>query len=151
VQLYGSPFLWSSKAQSIQALSTAEAELNALVSAVHELNWIKLAVEGFGEKANAIIEKDNQSVIAIFSKPRNKRYQLCADYVKDRIEVGYVQTVEYKPTDEQPADCLTKVVNREAYKRIGLVEQSLILRGGMLNYWSNKSDHSAAASGCPSI
>ena len=58
---------WSSKEQSTNAFSTAEAEYVPISSAVKESIWLRnmLGDLGFLQRTPAIIYEDNQSCIAI--------------------------------------------------------------------------------------
>ena len=138
-KVFGSTVFWSSHIQSLQALSTAEAELNALVSACEELDWLQPIMSDFMPDVKPIILEDNQAVIAMLDRPRNKRFELRVDYITERMARGDIGFVQYQPTDQQPADVLTKVVNHNVNLLLGLIKCPLISHRGMLTmtYWSH--------------
>ena len=125
---------WQSSIQSLQALSAAEAELNTLVSAVEEIDWIRSIVEGFDFQVTPIVLEDNQSVISMIDHPRTKKYQLRIDYIQERLKQGLVQLLKYMPSKSQSADVLTKVINKDLDTLIGLKRSTSCLNGGMLTY-----------------
>ena len=121
MMLYGSPIFWKSQVQKVQALSTAEAELSALTSACEEIEWIKPLIEQFNVEVTVKVLEDNQAAIAIVQKPRNKKLEVKSDYIRDRIEYGDISLIKYQPSELQAADALTKVVDRDATRKLGLV------------------------------
>ena len=148
VKVFGASIHWSTNIQKIQALSTAEAELNALTNAMEELAWINPLVDEFGIKSKPVIHEDNQAVLSMIEKPRTKKYKLRADFVKDRLDGGEVSCLSYKPTNEQAADALTKVIGKDAPRLLGLMDRSSFCHPGvlMLAYWSSASQAHSSTS-----
>jgi len=139
--VFGSIVFWQSKIQSKQAHETAEAELNSLVMAVREIDWLKPLVEAFGEKVHPVVLEDNQSVIGMLKEPRKNRYKLAVHYIRDCLQRNDFRTVSYIPTDKQAADILTKVINKNLDSLIRLIDRSHLSRPGMLCYWSSVNRH----------
>ena len=136
IKMFGSTVYWCSIIQPIQALSTAEAELNALASTIEELSWLNPLVSDYGIESKPTIKEDNQAVLSIISQPRTKKYKLRADFIKDRLINGEIKCLDYVPTGEQAADLLTKVINKKSLELVGLSHRSICHRG-MLMYWHN--------------
>ncbi|KAF6212808.1 hypothetical protein GE061_010517 [Apolygus lucorum] len=111
-QVFGSTIAWSSRKQSVVALSSTEAELLSLTSATTEGIWIAGL---FGELVadwNGLIHiyEDNQPCIAALKKwefKRLKHIDVKYQFVKQMVEEKKI-LVEYVPTDLQKADILTK-------------------------------------------
>lgn len=124
------PIAWSSKKQSIVALSTTEAELIALAEGLKIALWFKQALEGLEIKHKPImVHQDNQSCIALVNKEalasmRTKhidlRYMVVRDYVSKKKIV-----IVYCSTDNMLADIMTKALGKVLFtsfaSRLGLV------------------------------
>ena len=107
---------WRSKLQIIVALSTTEAEYVAGCSAGTEICWLRnLFTElGFNFTSNSSpLYIDNQSAIAVARNPehhgRMKHLDLRYYCLRDAVEGGVI-SVFYCPTDQMPADVLTKAL-----------------------------------------
>lgn len=121
---------WRSRKQSIVALSTAESEYIALSEVCQELAWLKRLCTDFGI---IIIDpsqvfSDNQSAIALSTAEcsnRTKYIDTKYHYVKWAVKWKRV-FLEYKRTDENLADILTKPLNSTKIKVLrtesGLIE-----------------------------
>lgn len=121
---------WRSRKQSIVALSTAESEYIALSEVCQELAWLKRLCTDFGI---VIIDpsqvfSDNQSAIALSTAEcsnRTKYIDTKYHYVKWAVKWKRV-FLEYKRTDENLADILTKPLNSTKIKVLrtasGLIE-----------------------------
>jgi hypothetical protein len=107
---------WSSKLQSIVALSTTEAEFVATVSAGQESIWMSqflLAELGYDTTGAAPLLMDNQSAIQVAYNPehhgRMKHLNLCYFWLRDEVVKGHLAP-RYIPTTEMAADILTKAL-----------------------------------------
>ena len=71
-QISGAAVTWRSKKQGCVALSTVEAEYNALSSAVQESVWLRRLTSELGSplKQAITIYEDNQSAIAMTKNPQ---------------------------------------------------------------------------------
>jgi hypothetical protein len=127
IKLWGSVITWKTVKQHLTALSSAEAELMALVQCLKDLMWVRgLMVElGFQEglKYPIRIETDSQAVIntvnSLGLSPRTKHYRRLVTFVKDEVEKGNIELV-FIAGKEISADLLTKVFSgRSLNSRIG--------------------------------
>jgi transposase InsO family protein len=115
---------WDSKLQRTVALSSCEAELMSLASAVQEAMWsMRLLRDLYPERQIDPIQiwEDNQGTIALakdrrYSK-RTKHMDVRYFFVQEQIEGGNVR-VDYKATTDQIADLLTKPLGRSLYLRL---------------------------------
>jgi transposase InsO family protein len=111
--LHGGPVAWSSRRQTSVSLSTTEAEFIASSEAAREGVWLSRLMKsikpGFGEPIRIMC--DNQSAIALIKNPvhhqRSKHIEVRYYFVRERQEAGDID-IQYIPTDQQLADCLTK-------------------------------------------
>ncbi len=117
--LAGGPIMWSSKAQSTVALSSTEAELNALSETVKQALYIRKFFEPLDINSSQPVPlwNDNQSSLCIATQPqyvflaRMKHYDIKLHHLRDTIAKGLI-TLQYCPTEIMPADLLTKALPR---------------------------------------
>lgn len=108
---------WSSKLQSLVALSTTEAEYISAVEAGKEICWMRNLVEemGFPMTTPSVLRIDNQSAISVAKNPehhgRMKQLDLRFYWLRDKVEEGVIAP-NFVPTAEMPADLLTKPLDR---------------------------------------
>jgi hypothetical protein len=106
---------WSSKLQTIVALSTTEAEYVAACFGGKEIMWLcNLLTElGFTLNGSSCLRVDNQSAISVAKNPQHhgpmKHLDLTFYWLRDTVEVGKI-SLAYIPTAEMPADLLTKAL-----------------------------------------
>lgn len=104
---------WSSKLQTIVALSTTEAEYIAAVDAGKEIMWMRNILSEFGYAIDTptTLYMDNQSSISVSKNPehhgRMKHLDLRTFWLRDTVEAGKIKPV-HVPTAEMVADVLTK-------------------------------------------
>jgi hypothetical protein len=120
---------WSSRLQTIVALSSTEAEYIAAVSAGQEIIWLRnlLSELGYTLSFPSTLHIDNNSALSVAKNPehhgRMKHLDLRFYWLRNEVEKGTIVT-KYLPTDEMPADILTKALGRvkveEMVKLIGL-------------------------------
>ena len=114
--LFGGPVAWSSGMQELSALSVCEAEYVSLASCLQECLWLRpfLASLGLDISKPTPINCDNQASIALAKNPefhkRTKHVGIRYHRVRQEQEIGTV-IVKYVPTDQNPADMLTKALN----------------------------------------
>jgi hypothetical protein len=117
----GGPVLWLSVKQPVVALSTAEAELTALVSAVKEAIWLRRVNRAMGEAVAkpTIIYCDNVAAIEIAKqdnhKRRTKHVEIYYHFVTDEIVTFKSVSVVYVPSALNLADILTKASKKTDY------------------------------------
>jgi len=120
--LSGGAILWSSKKQSAVALSSTEAEYIAGAHAAKEAIWLGRLFTGLQQPSSFPIPLhiNNQSAIAIAKNPefhdRTKHINICYHFLRHKVESGDI-TLDYVPTNDQPADVLTKGLAREKHKK----------------------------------
>ena len=116
----GDPISWSSKKQSVVALSTCEAELYAEAAAIQEVQWIRgmLAELGLASAKASVVHGDNQSTLAVSKNgikgERTKHVDVKYHFVTDCIDEGAVQ-LKWIPTREQQADIFTKALDVQTF------------------------------------
>lgn len=129
LKVFDNTVSWTTRKQNCVTLSSTEAELTALCSAVCEGLWLRKLLLDLGIKVKSLLlYEDNNGCISIIKNPENNRrvkhidlkYNFVSDYVKAKqIEIKYVNSAN------QQADVLTKATDRtQFYKNrlsIGLV------------------------------
>jgi len=109
---------WHSRKQQRVTTSSQHAELMALKEGCKEVIWMQLMFkelsceEIFDKPSNVFV--DNQGAIAQAKSfemtSRNKHIAVDVHFIRDIVRRGEVNCV-YVPTDENLADCMTKVLN----------------------------------------
>ena len=108
---------WSSKLQSIVALSTTEADYVSAVSAGSEAIWIRqlLTELGYEPSGPTTLHMDNQSAIQVARNPehhgRMKHLDLRFYWLRDAVKNGTL-SIDYVPIDSMAADILTKSLSK---------------------------------------
>ncbi len=111
----GGAVSWSSKKQSVIALSTTEAEYISATNTTKEICWIRalLAEVIRPLAAPTILYNDNQLAIALTKDnqfhARTKHIDICFHFIHEAMERG-VLTLVYCPTDNMVADVLTEAL-----------------------------------------
>lgn len=103
---------WYSKAQSVTALSAAEAEYIAATEATKEAIWWRQFLEDLGyPQATTILYEDNQACILLSKNPqshsRTKHIQIRYHFVREKTDSKEV-FLQYVNTKDQLADMFTK-------------------------------------------
>ena len=112
---------WSSRLQSIVALSTTEAEYVSAVSAAQEILWLRSLFKemGYDIKQPTTLCMDNQSALQVMKNPehhgRMKHLNLRFYWLRDTVAAGHIHPV-YLSTDLMPADILTKLLGAAKVK-----------------------------------
>lgn len=128
IKVFGNTVLWVTRKQNCVSLSSTEAELIALCSAVQECMYFKRLLEDLGiHLANFKVYEDNQGCIAIVNNPENNRrvkhIDLKYNFISENVKINLL-TLEYINTKLQIADMLTKGLPRiqfvEKCKALGL-------------------------------
>jgi hypothetical protein len=113
---------WSSKMQRSISTSTTEAEYHALAYAGKEAVWIRSLLQQLGRQVlqSTMLYGDNQGAIALVGNPefhaRTKHIDVSAHYIRELAEDQMVD-VQYMPTDQMLADCLTKPLKTVQHQR----------------------------------
>jgi hypothetical protein len=138
--LLGLPVYWSSKSQRCIALSTCEAEYNALAEAAKQAIYLRDFCDALrlSPTSATVIYNDNQAALKIANSqpgehhPRSKHYAVKLAYLRDLIGNGYVE-LHHHPSSDMPADMLTKAVGRtrviELLRLLNMFDSSLSIKG----------------------
>ena len=108
---------WSSKLQTLVALSTTEAEYISAVEAGKEIVWMRQFLNelGYPQHGPSILRMDNQSAISVSKNPehhgRMKHLDLRWYWLRDVVDAGTLDP-SFVPTNEMAADILTKQLMR---------------------------------------
>ena len=123
VKLGTGPVSWSSKKQSMVALSSTESEYVAAALAAQEITWLRtLLVEcGIsGTKATKLF-CDNAAAIALSNNAkisqRTKHINVRYHFLRDCVKAGTIE-VKWVSSEKQPADLLTKALGPQAFLRL---------------------------------
>jgi transposase InsO family protein len=118
------PITWSSKAQSIVALSSTEAELNALSETAKQALYIRKFFIPLGITPRPLdIQNDNQSAIKVATQPtqsfhaRMKHIDIKIHHLRDCVRNSLL-SITYLPTNTMPADMLTKILPRPRFNEL---------------------------------
>lgn len=109
----GGPIIWSSKKQTLVALSTCEAEYYAITEATKEVLWLSKLLESFDTPSSTptTILTDNQSSIRMIENgdfaQRTKYIGIKYHFIRDCIKNGKI-ILKYCPTEYNIADMMTK-------------------------------------------
>ena len=120
ITLNGGPIVWTSKLQTSTALSTPEAEFNALSHSIKELRWLRIVLLELKaiDTGPIIIKQDNLGSISwtegVNGLRKVKHVGIKYHYVRDSVERKIVQ-VGYTPSAENRSDSLTKVMIGEEF------------------------------------
>ena len=120
--LSGGAILWSSKKQSTVTLSSTKAKYIASTHAAKEAIWLRRLFTGLQQPLSFPIPLhiDNQSAITIAKNPefhdRTKHIDICYHFLHHKVESSDI-TLDYVPTNDQPADVLTKGLAWEKHKK----------------------------------
>jgi hypothetical protein len=113
---------WSSKKQSIVALSTTEAEYIVASSAGCQIIWLRGILESLKHKQCGPTKLfcDNKSTISVIKDPvlhgRTKHIRMRFHFLRELVNEEVIN-VEYCKTDDQMANMFTKPVGGVCFKR----------------------------------
>jgi hypothetical protein len=120
---------WSSKKQSVVALSSTEAEFVAANEAARQAIWMRklLSEFGFEQRSATNILCDNVSANFLSKNAalhnRSKHIDIKYHYIKSLVETGQVELVPCN-THDQVADVLTKALGTSQFcllrERLGI-------------------------------
>ncbi|KAK4335988.1 hypothetical protein RTBOTA2_004766 [Rhodotorula toruloides] len=138
VQLDGTTILTISRRQSSVQLSTFQAELNAVVIALGELEWISSVISSLpiGNDAPLHLFNDNLSAVNALLSPTyielKKQHDLKLKYIREQVEKGFVD-LRWIPGADNVADILTKALPARRVREIGT-------KLGLVGWPEGKSD-----------
>jgi len=130
---------WSSKKQSTVALSSCEAEYQALCAATCEAIWLRRLLNDAGkeQKNSTSIKSDNQSTINLAHHPvfhkNTKHIDTQFHFIREKLQSKEI-IVEYCKTCDNMADIFTKPlarVNLELFRGLlGVQDNPFSIKGG---------------------
>ena len=104
------------------ALSSTEAEYMSACSAAQEAVYLRVLLEDLKHPQNGptVLHQDNQGAIALgsdfISNKRTKHIDIKYHFIREKVEEGVIK-LQYTPTIDMVADCLTKPVGRQIMDR----------------------------------
>lgn len=112
LKVFGNTVTWATRKQNCVCLSSTEAELVALCTAVCEGLWLLKLFKDFGLNFKPlIVYEDNQGCIALINNPANnkriKHIDLKFNFVCDQVKEKCI-SLSYIESCNQQADILTK-------------------------------------------
>lgn len=114
---------WTSKKQSVVALSSAEAEYMAAGEGVREIIWLRQLLKELGrpQTSSTILLVDNQSAISIatndVSNNRSKHIDMRHHFIREHVASGAVG-IKWVSTLDQEADIFTKALGKIPFQRL---------------------------------
>eukprot|EP00253_Pinus_taeda_P015549 PITA_15549 len=112
---------WSSKKQSTIALSSCEAEYQALCVATCEAIWLRRLLNDVGQeqKNSTSIKSDNQSTVKLAHNPvfhkNTKHIDTQLHFIREKVQSKEI-IVEYCKTCDNVADIFTKPLARVKFE-----------------------------------
>lgn len=110
---------WSSRKQSVVAISTCEAEYMALSAATQEAVWWQGIQTFYGNNDPLQIKTDNQSALSIANEgnvsARTKHIDIRHHFIQEKVKENRVE-ISYINTHDQVADILTKPLVKEKFE-----------------------------------
>lgn len=113
------------------ALSSTEAEFNALSEGLRELRWVNKLLEEMGVKVKTpvIMHEDNQSCIHMITgewgQKRLRHMDIRYKFIRYWVEQGFI-VVDYINSENQEADLFTKPLPLIRFSKlknkIGMIE-----------------------------
>ncbi|GAU36961.1 hypothetical protein TSUD_57390 [Trifolium subterraneum] len=121
--LGGAPIAWSSKKESVVALSSCEAEYIAASLCACQAIWLANLIEEIMGEDHGVVKMriDNISAINLAKNPvahgKSKHIEMRFHYLREQVRNGRI-CVEHCKSEDQIADIMTKAVQTEIFKRI---------------------------------
>jgi hypothetical protein len=128
---------WSSKKQTVTALSTAKAEYVAATHAMKQVLWYQYLFEelGIALPEKSTLWSDNQTTIAKSHNPefhaRTKHIDIHLHFLHDYVEAGTLK-LKYIPSRKNLADIMTKGLVRQLHQDLTYGLGLLPMQGGVL-------------------
>lgn len=124
IYLAGRAISWSSKKQSIIALSSTEAEYIAQTNTAREAVWLRTYwadLTGKPLTSPSRLFSDNQGAIALAKSgsyhARTKHIDIRFHFIHETIENQLI-SLSYCPTEDMVADILTKALPRQQFEKL---------------------------------
>ena len=116
ILLAGTPIIWISTQQTTVALSSTEAEINALREITKQVLWTRNTMRELGvlQQQFVPILEDNTSAILLVHNPAvnnvNRHTDISHKFITENIIEFKTISVNYVPSSENIADLFTKIV-----------------------------------------
>jgi hypothetical protein len=119
--LSGGPISWRSSRQELVTTSSTEAEYVGYSSAAKEAAWIRGILGELEIPVTSVpLHVDNESAISMAKnnvyRPRTKHIDVRYHYIRQEVHEGRIK-LSYLPSEEMPADGLTKPLQRILFQR----------------------------------
>lgn len=117
-----SPITWYSKKQPTVALSSTEAEYQALSEAAREAVWLRTLLGDYRLESQEpiLINCDNECSIRLARNPvfhsKTKHFTVHYHFAREKLDNGEIN-VTYIPTGEQLADLFTKPLGKSLFEK----------------------------------
>ncbi len=115
---------WLSKKQASVALSTTEAEYNALSQCTQEIIWLRCLLLEIGDElpTPTVVQEDNQGTINLAKNPGSSRrtkhdVDIRFHFTREAMEDGAI-SLQYCPTKDMIADLLMKPIPWKQFERL---------------------------------
>jgi hypothetical protein len=118
----GSPICWSSKQQTVVALSSCESEYLACSHAGKQILWLRnLMLElGYPQNQPSPLFCDNQGTVQALHDPtqhsRMKHINIREHFIRDLVNSSLIDIIHVS-NSENPADLFTKPLGRVLHQR----------------------------------
>lgn len=135
ILLGNTPIYWSSNIQTLVALSSAEAEINALKEVVKNVLWIRGILKDTTLLPSilsqpTVIFEDNSAVLEIVINPevskRNRHYDMSYHFIRENIEEFKNVLIRWINTNNNLADLFTKALGETKF---------IYFRSFILTWW----------------
>jgi hypothetical protein len=123
VKIGSGPVCWSSKKQTVTALSSTESEYIAAALAAREIVWLRDLLAGIGVQATraTTLFCDNRAAKSLAESPsigsRSKHINTRFHYMRECVQGGII-TIEWVASEQQPADLFTKPLGAQVFLRL---------------------------------
>jgi len=118
----GGPITWSSKQQTIVALSSCEAEYISCTHCARQIIWLRNLFHelGFPQDVPTLLYCDNQGTMMCTHDPhshsRMKHMDIRVHFIRDCVNHGFID-VQHIPGIQNPADLLTKPLEKVVHQK----------------------------------
>ena len=118
----GGPLTWSSKQQTIVALSSCEAEYIACAHCARQIVWLRSLFEelGFVQSDPTLLRCDNQGTVVCTHDPHShskmKHIDIRIHFIRECVN-NRILTVHHVPGIENSADLFTKPLEKVIHRK----------------------------------
>jgi hypothetical protein len=130
----GGPISWSSKKQTVVALSSSKAKYVTLSFAARQVLWLRYLTQelGYKQEKASVIYCDNCGAVYCSQDPKSHSYiEICFHFIRHWIKENLID-VKYIAGIENIADITTKVLARPAHTKCVMALHLPLNPGGVL-------------------